>query len=146
MRNKLQISSKQITRQFGREYIFFSRLIYLRETAWVGGQRARERESQADSPLSAEPHVGLDAMTPRSPPKPKPRVGHRTICATQAPGRDCISVHLESKGNFSSSVFDIYCSVKQGWKTSIGFSDIDASGGLVNAISRKWYQGRFGVG
>ena len=49
------------------------------------GQRERERESEADFILSAEPNVGLDLMTLRSPPEWKPRVGCLTNCATQVP-------------------------------------------------------------
>ena len=44
----------------------------------------RERESQADSPLSSEP-TRTDFMTLRSWPKPKPRVRHSINWATQAP-------------------------------------------------------------
>ena len=53
----------------------------------VGGEAEEEggRETQADSALSTEPDVGLDLMTPRSLPEPKPRVGRLTNCATQVP-------------------------------------------------------------
>ena len=40
----------------------------------VEEQREREKESQADSPLSMEPHAGLDLTTLRSHPEWKPRV------------------------------------------------------------------------
>ena len=35
-------------------------------------KRERERESEADSMLSIEPGVGLDPMTARSRPEPRP--------------------------------------------------------------------------
>jgi len=44
-----------------------------------------EAEGQADSTLSTELSVGLNPMTPRSWPKPKPRVNHLTNCSTQVP-------------------------------------------------------------
>ena len=49
----------------------------MRERAQVGqgAEGEGERESQADSLPSSEPNVGLHLMTPRSPPKPKSRVG-----------------------------------------------------------------------
>lgn len=37
-----------------------------------------EGEGQADFLLSSEPDMGLDPMTPRSEPEPKPRVEHLT--------------------------------------------------------------------
>lgn len=56
------------------------------------GRRGRGTESQADSMLSAEPDVGLDAgpdlMTLRLA-EPKPRVGGVTNWATQAPRKQC---------------------------------------------------------
>ena len=48
-------------------------------------RRGRERESQADSPLSAEFSVGLDLTTLRSWPEPKSRVRHLTVWVTQVP-------------------------------------------------------------
>ena len=45
------------------------------------GDGERERESQADSMLGAEPHVGLNLVTLRSRPKLKPRVR----CLTDKP-------------------------------------------------------------
>ena len=66
---------------------FFYRFINLRESAcmciWLEGQREKKTESQADSMLSVEPHVGLDLITLRSLPEPKPWVRHLTDCATQ---------------------------------------------------------------
>jgi len=54
--------------------------------AWREGCAEGEGERiQADSALSTEPHAGLDLMTLRSRPQPKPRVGHSTDCTTQAP-------------------------------------------------------------
>lgn len=41
-------------------------------------QREREKDSQADSMLSTELETGLDFMTLRSQPEPKPRVGRLT--------------------------------------------------------------------
>ena len=52
---------------------------------WEVGRRRRERESQADSMLSAEPKVRLDPRTTRSQPELKPRVRHLIDCTTQAP-------------------------------------------------------------
>ena len=64
------------------------KIIYLREREkgheWKE-QKERERDSQADSMLSAEPDPGLDLMTLRSWPKLKPRVRYLTNCTTQAP-------------------------------------------------------------
>lgn len=63
--------------------------IYLLERERGGvrrrGQRERETKSLADSPLSTEPHTGLDPTTLRSGPEPKPRVGCLPDCTTQAP-------------------------------------------------------------
>ena len=50
-----------------------------------GRGRGRRRESQADTPLSAEPDWGLDPMTLRSRPEPKSGVRRLTDWATQAP-------------------------------------------------------------
>lgn len=46
-----------------------------------------ERESPKQTPLTAEPEpeVGLDLMTLRSGPEPRPRVRGLTDCITQAP-------------------------------------------------------------
>ena len=44
-----------------------------REREWGRGAE-REGEGQADSPLRAEPNVGLDPRTLRSGPEPKPGV------------------------------------------------------------------------
>ena len=44
-----------------------------------GAEIEEERESQADSILSAEPHEGLDATTMRSWPEPKPRVRYNQL-------------------------------------------------------------------
>jgi len=44
----------------------------------IGGGAEGERESQADSPLSSEPDTGLDPITLRSEPEPKPRGRHPT--------------------------------------------------------------------
>ena len=49
------------------------------------GQREREREKPKPMLLSMGPYAGLNSMTPRSPPEPKPRVRCSTDCATQAP-------------------------------------------------------------
>lgn len=38
-------------------YTFLKKFIWERERAWVGGGGEEERESQADSPLNAEPDV-----------------------------------------------------------------------------------------
>lgn len=43
-----------------------------------GQGRDRERECQADSPLSAEPEVGISLMTLRSWPEPKSGAGYST--------------------------------------------------------------------
>lgn len=52
---------------------FFKRFIYLHDrehapvhTSWWGGEGQRERDSAANSPLSAEPYAGLDPTTPSS--------------------------------------------------------------------------------
>lgn len=47
------------------------------------GEEKEQRESQADSPLSMEPDMGVDLGTLRSQPEPKPKVGHPTNLATQ---------------------------------------------------------------
>jgi len=47
--------------------------------------RERERQSEVDSTLSAEPDVGLDPMTLRSKSELKPRFGCSIDCATQMP-------------------------------------------------------------
>jgi len=49
------------------------------------GQGEKERESQADSALGAEPTVGLSLTTLRSQPELKPRVGRLTDGAIQHP-------------------------------------------------------------
>ena len=41
---------------------------------WEGQEGEREREFQAESTLNAEPKAGLDLMTRRLQPEPKPRV------------------------------------------------------------------------
>ena len=41
-------------------------------------EREREREPQVDSMLGIEPNTGLNLMTMRSLPEPKPKVGHVT--------------------------------------------------------------------
>ena len=64
--------------------IFFYLCIYLRESVWARGAEG-ERESQADSQVSMEPEAGLHLKTLRSWPELKPRVGHSTAWATQAP-------------------------------------------------------------
>jgi len=51
------------------------------------GQRERERETLADSVLSAEPGMGLDLGILRSGPELKPRVRHLTDFATQPPSK-----------------------------------------------------------
>ena len=74
-------------------FIFFKiRFIYLRERArgrargGGGENRVRGRENiSRDSPLSTEPHTGLELMTLRSWLDPKPRVRHSTDWVTQAP-------------------------------------------------------------
>lgn len=77
-------------------FLFLLRFIYLfwkRESrahmhgAWEPGkeQRERERASEADSPLSAEPNMGLSRMILRSRLEPKPRVRCSTNLATQVP-------------------------------------------------------------
>lgn len=43
--------------------------------------RERERETYANSALSAEPDLGLDVTTSRLRPEQKPRVGCFTDCA-----------------------------------------------------------------
>ena len=48
-------------------------------------QRARVKESQADSVQNTEPDVGLHPITPRSWPELKPRVRCLTNCTTQVP-------------------------------------------------------------
>ena len=48
------------------------------------GQKERERKSQAEFDLTTEPDVGLNIMTLRSLPEPKPIVRCLTNCATQA--------------------------------------------------------------
>ena len=53
--------------------------------AWAGRGRERERDPQADSLLSAEPHTGLHPRALRSWPEPEPRIGCSTNWATQAP-------------------------------------------------------------
>ena len=53
----------------------------VRGRAEIGG----EREFSADSPLSTELDVGVDLMTLRSRPEPKPRVGCLTRGATRCP-------------------------------------------------------------
>ena len=51
-----------------------------------GGTEGEEkRESPAGSTLNAEPPLGLNPTTLRTWPEPKPRVGHSTDWATQAP-------------------------------------------------------------
>ena len=47
--------------------------------------RWKEGETQADAPLSAEPHAGPDPTTLRSQPELKSRVRHLTDCTTQVP-------------------------------------------------------------
>ena len=54
------------------------------------GEEEKERWSQADSVLSAEPDVGLDLVTLRSPPELKPRVRHLTNCTTQVPPKTAL--------------------------------------------------------
>jgi len=66
---------------------FFFRKIYLlfeKERVPGRGGEGKERESEADSMLSAEPNAGLDPTTPRPQPDPKPSVRRSTVCATQA--------------------------------------------------------------
>jgi len=84
------ISSKQLQSKRKGAHIFFKDLfIYWRETESThrrAGERGdREKETWADSMLSAEPDTGLDLTTLRSRPKLKPRVRHSTDCATQGP-------------------------------------------------------------
>lgn len=65
---------------FKRLYIF----ICERKREWA---RGRERESEADSALIAEPNEGFNPTTMRSCPEPKPRVNHSINWGTQAPQR-----------------------------------------------------------
>ena len=52
--------------------VFFKDFVYFfREYKWREGQKERERESQADSTLSAESNMWLDHITPRPCPEPK---------------------------------------------------------------------------
>ena len=74
-----------------------------REHEGRGGKVQRERESQADSILSAEPDAGLNLMTLRSWPEPKPRVGRLTDCVTQVPP---VSYLLDAY-NVSGTVFSL---------------------------------------
>jgi len=70
--------------------IFFKDVFISEREHELEGQRQgekgeRERETQADAVLSAEPDAGLDLTTLRSGPEPKLRVGRLTDCATQVP-------------------------------------------------------------
>ena len=64
---------------------FFKGFIYffLGRECTRGGRR--RGSPQADSTLSLEPNVGLDLMTLRPWPEPKPRVGHLTDWAPRCP-------------------------------------------------------------
>ena len=62
---------------FFKRFYFFGRK---RGCEWKG-----EREFEADSTLSTGPKMGLDTTMTRSGPEPKPRIGHLTNWATQAP-------------------------------------------------------------
>ena len=66
-------------------FFYFILLKREREHGDGGWHRERERESEANSILSTEPHLGLHPMALRSRPELKPRVGHLTDFATQAP-------------------------------------------------------------
>ena len=58
-----------------------------------GRLRERGRESQVESPMSAEPNVGLNLRALRSWPDRKPRVGQLTDWATLAPFTQLTFVH-----------------------------------------------------
>ena len=80
----VSLTSPQITHL---KFLFFK--IYFFNLEWEyahkqEGQREREKESQADTTLNAEPRVGPHPMTLRSRPEAKPRVGCSTDCTTQA--------------------------------------------------------------
>ena len=66
--------------------------IWERTSARIRGEGEEERESQVDSPLSAESNTGKDFMTQRSRPELKPRVGCLTDLAIQAPPRTLIAL------------------------------------------------------
>lgn len=72
-----------------RDYIYFlfreQERVCTHEWKWGGAEGDRERDSQAESVLSVEPHVGLHPMTLKPWPEPNSRLRGLTDWAPQGP-------------------------------------------------------------